>query len=155
MGRFAMKCCSSRQERRWVYLMLLVLIVPATGQGGDVNAPWAGHSELRWSQLDTGVADREKTTVYAEHTAAHCGDDDHFSALSGDRQGAMTVVGHADCDNSNHPCQCLSGACASPLAPVASVSMPLLAPVVTHLSDSTSLPTVRRTGARYRPPIQI
>lgn len=147
--------CSRCQVRRWVYLMLLVLIVPANGQGADISAQSADGAEMRWSHVSAGVAVRGEPTVEQVHGAPNCGNDGHPSASSTDQHGAMMMVGHADCDNSNHPCQCPSGACASPMAPITRIGIPLLVPLTVHLSDLTFLPAVRRTGVHYRPPILI
>lgn len=161
MGYFAMTIYSNLQARRWVCLLLLVLILPATGEGSDIrahstaHAQSAGHAEWRWSPADASIEPRGERPVEHAHAVALCGADGHFSASNVDQHGAVTMVGHTDCGNSNHPCQCPSGACAAPTALVAYIGMPLLAPATAHLPDSNFLPAVRRNGVRYRPPILI
>lgn len=149
-----MMICSNVHARRWVCLILLGLMMPANGQTSGHGTHSTDHNDVRRASFHTNIAS-ETALSGQEYATARCGDNRHLPVPGLDHHHARTMTGHAGCDGANHPCQCLSGACASPMAPVASISMPLLAPAAGHLSDSTFLSTVRRIGARYRPPIQF
>lgn len=158
--------CSNIHARRWVCLILLALVMPANGQTSGHGTHSTNHktnhktdhktdhNHVRRASFNINIAP-EAVLSDQGYATTRCGDNRHRSVPDLDHHSATTMTEDAGCDGANHPCQCLSGTCASPMAPVASISMPLLAPAVDLPSDSTFLPEVRRTGARYRPPIQF